>query len=83
MIAQVLVVMGAFACKDHFGSTARHLADNGYEVRHQLQHEQQPKDHPSQQLPVAGDYTRVCASNLVEQQSQQVAVLLSVQNQDT
>jgi hypothetical protein len=32
--------MGAFACKDHFGSTARHLADNGYEVRQQLQHEQ-------------------------------------------
>ncbi|WIA42141.1 hypothetical protein OEZ86_009410 [Tetradesmus obliquus] len=29
---KVLVVMGAFACKDHFGSAARHLADNGYEV---------------------------------------------------
>lgn len=32
--SQVLVVMGAFACKDHFGSAARHLADNGYEVTH-------------------------------------------------
>jgi hypothetical protein len=35
--------MGAFACKDHFGSTARHLADNGYEVRHQLQHDNDSK----------------------------------------
>jgi hypothetical protein len=50
----VLVVMGAFACKDHFGSTARHLADNGYEVRHQLQHGPQLILISLQQLPVTG-----------------------------